>query len=344
MLADPMEQQWQQLHEKVEFLKRPSSYPEKTAAIETIETHMSWVFLTDLYAYKLKKPVQLAFLDFSTLEARHFSTKMELKLNKWLAPGVYLGVFPLIADKHNHLHLGASSDSKERVVDWLLKMKRLPRKLMLDQAIEWNDFSLQRLRQAAQKLTEFYQVTDHIVITPAEYRKRLTERIKENYKVLSLPKYGLDAETVTAINSAQLDWLKSHSEIFDQRVREGRLVDGHGDLRPEHICLTSPPVIIDRLEHDPNLRMVDPIDELSFLFIECELLGHADVAKVFFETYKQVSGDDYPAQLIPFFKSLRACNRAKLSIWHLDDARVKNKDKWRLKARAYLGLANVIHG
>lgn len=337
---------WQDLEKKIEFLSKPSSYPDRTTAVECIETHMSRVFLTDRYAYKLKKPVDLAFVDFTTLESRRISAKRELHLNQRLAPGVYLDVLPLLADKNNQMRIGTGDawDDDEEVIEWLLKMQRLPRHLMLDQAIATVDLQDENLHRAVRILAGFYRDTGQVVIASGDYREMLIDKIDANLEALSLPRYKLDREQLDAVHEAQYEQLESHAELFDQRVIEGRIVDGHGDLRPEHICLTSPPVIIDRHELDPWERVVDPVDELSFLSMECSLAGRPGVGEVFFDIYRELSGDNFPEELPVFFKSLRACTRAKFSIWHVDDPQVNDKDRWQDKAERYLELSRVILG
>jgi aminoglycoside phosphotransferase family enzyme len=344
MSVTTLSNQWQDLQSKVRFLKQPSAYPEQPPAVETVETHMSWVFLTGQYAYKLKKPVLLPFLDFSTLETRYQSVDRELKLNRPLAPGVYLEILPLLRNGDHDFKIGSVSDVKHGapVVDWLLKMKQLPRNRMLDQTLGTNHVNRDRLSTAIEMLTEFYRTTEHISITPAGYREHLRTRIENNYAILSLPGYALDERQLESVYQMQLNWLDGYSDWFEQRVREGRIVDGHGDLRPEHVCLTSPPVIIDRFELNAEERIVDPVDELSFLYMECELLGHPETGDFVLEQYRRLSGDDYPPQLTSFFRSLRACIRARFAAWHLDDPWVRDRERWRLKAAAYLRLAGVI--
>lgn len=346
MSAKCKSSQWQDLEKKLAFLGKQTSYPDVTTGVETVETHMSLVFLTDSFAYKLKKPVQLAFVDFTTLDTRRISAERELDLNQWLAPEVYLAVLPLLADENGRLRIGTADErgNNERVVDWLLKMKRLPRHLFLDQAMATMALQDENLHDAARMLALFYRVTGHVVISPRDYREMLMGKIEANLEALSLPDYHLDRELLDSVHNAQRELIESHPEFFDQRVMEGRIVDGHGDLRPEHVCLTSPPVIIDRHELDPWERVVDPVDELSFLSMECSLADRPGVGEIFFDTYRQLSGDDYPEQLPVFFKSLRACTRAKFTIWHIDDPQVNTRDKWRLKAKNYLELSCAIHG
>jgi aminoglycoside phosphotransferase family enzyme len=144
---------------------------------------------------------------------------------------------------------------------------------------------------------------------------------------------------VVAIADAQLAALVRHRELFDRRVAEGRIVEGHGDLRPEHICLTPVPAIIDCLEFSRDLRLLDPADELSFLGLECERLGRPEVGRWFLASYTEVTGDDPPPPLLRFHRTYRALRRAKIAVWHLRDPGVRDHDRWRERALRYLELA-----
>ena len=126
------------------------------------------------------------------------------------------------------------------------------------------------------------------------------------------------------------------------RAFKGKIIEGHGDLRPEHICLTQPPIIIDRLEFSKSLRTLDPWDELSYFFIECAYLNHPEIGNFFVSHYLESTHDEVSLDLITFYKVFRACLRAKISAWHMDDPRVVEKEKYLLKARKYLSLANLI--
>lgn len=319
-------------------LKQSSFYPGNTGPVDTIETHLSWVFLTDDHAWKMKKPVKLPFLDLSTLDARRESTMNELAANKALAPEVYLEAVPLVSGRDSKLHLAHHDGPEAATREWLLKMKRLPGASMLDSALRTGTCDNNLLHQAAYKLAAFYRSAKRVQITPRSYFDGLNARIIRNYQVLSARRYGLDSAQVDAVHGNQVLRLQTYAGLLKTRVRGGHIVDGHGDLKAEHICLTNPPVIIDRLETG-DLRTVDPIDELSFLWIECRVNGHPEAADIFFAAYKAVTGDDYPEALIPLFKSLNACTRTKFAAWHLDDPRVLNKDKWRIRTAVYFALA-----
>lgn len=321
----------------MQVLSRPETYPHPDSAgtVEAVETHMSWVFLTRCHAYKLKKPVWREFLDFSTLEARHRNCRRELRLNRRLAPQVYLSVVPLTVNEKGTMQLGG----KGLAVDWLVKMRRLPAADMLDQAIRDGTATQQRVREAAGLLATFYARSHPAKATFHAFRKRLERDIRGNLAELTQPVYSLPTDLVVAIAKAQSSFLVRRPEIFEQRVREGRIVEGHGDLRPEHIYLGSPPAIIDCLEFNRRFRILDPADELAFLALECERLGTPFVGRWFSETYTSVTGDGPPAELFSFYITLRATLRAKLAVWHLSEPHSRDPSKWPALAETYLQLA-----
>ncbi len=320
---------------KVAFLSRPSGYADRPARVETIQTHMSWVFLTDRFVYKLKKPVRLEFLDFSTLERRHLNCLEELRLNRRLARDIYLELIPLTVDDSGQLELGGEGEP----VDWLVKMRRLPRECMLDNAIARRQVDESQVRRIARVLANFYRQAEAATLTTDEYIQQFEQDIQTNDKALSEPGYSLPGKQISVINKALQRYLSRERGVFDARVKAQRIVEAHGDLRPEHVCLTDPPVFIDCLEFNRRFRLMDAADELAFLAMECEHAGAPFIGPVLFETYRQCSGDDPPRLLVCFYKAYRAQLRAKLSIWHLRDHDDTEADKWIQRTRAYLRLA-----
>jgi len=320
---------------KVQFLSQPNSYADCPRSVEVLETHMSWVFLTDNVAYKLKKPVRYEFLDFSTVEARYRDCEAELHLNRRLAPEIYLGIIPLSVDPLGNLHL----EGEGQIVDWLVKMRRLPRDGMLDWAIEHQAVQKEDIRKIASLLAEFYKHLSDVNLSPETYRDRLSENVSANLKELLLPSYGLPENWVCAIAAGQLAFLDRHSEQIDRRVRSGHLIEGHGDLRPEHICLKPKPAIIDCLEFNREFRILDAADELAFLALECERLGAAWIGNLLFETYSNETDDYPPVELIEFYKSYRAYLRAKIAVWHAREPGQGTAKTWFDRAKQYLQLA-----
>jgi aminoglycoside phosphotransferase family enzyme len=320
---------------KVAFLSRPDAYHHEPRRVDVTETHMSWVFLTDRFAYKLKKPVRYDFLDFSTVEARRRDCDEEVRLNRRLAPDVYLGVVPLAADPDGNLRLGENGE----VVDWLVKMRRLPAARMLENAIRNHRVDLADLRRAAAHLANFYRGAPAVAVTPAEHRQRLATEVRTSLRELTGPGAGLPADLVTRVSGAQLALLQGDTELFDRRVRAGRILEAHGDLRPDHIFLGATPVIIDCLEFNRIFRTLDPAEELAFLAMECERLGAALVGEVFLDTYRRVTGDAPPERLVLFYKGYRACLRARLCVRHNWEPGVRDPAKWTAQAQDYLRLA-----
>jgi aminoglycoside phosphotransferase family enzyme len=297
---------------------------------------MSWVFLTDRHAYKLKKPVRYDYLDFSTLAARHWDCTEEVRLNRRLAANVYHGVVPLTVDALGALQLAGSGDT----VDWLVQMRRLPAERMLDYAMAHGMVHEADIRQVGTLLTRFYLQTPPVLITPATYRQWLARDVQANRRELIRPIYALPVALVESVLTAQMAFLEQQPALLDSRVHAGRIIEAHGDLRPEHICLEDEPVIIDCLEFNLALRIHDTGSELAFLALECERLGASGVGKGILETYSKASGDRPPRRLLAFYKSYHACMRAKIAVWHLKEPEVRHAANWTQKAQHYLRLAS----
>ncbi|MDH5536061.1 MAG: hypothetical protein OEZ08_10895 [Betaproteobacteria bacterium] len=319
--------------EKVAFLRRADTYPGRPARVETVETHMSWVFLTETFAYKLKKPVRYAFLDFSTLAARHRNCQRELRLNRRLAKEVYRGIVPLTLERGS-LRLGG----RGKAVDWLVKMHRLPAHRMLDAAIRDGTVSAADLRNMSRVLIAFYRGLAPVAVGERAYRKRFEAGVLANAAELGRPDWRLSQRQIEHVTRAQSRFLAAHGGLLEARARSRRIVEAHGDLRPEHICLTREPVIIDCLEFKREFRLLDPVDELAYLAMECDRLGSA-AGNSILERYLDAAREQVPGAMILFYRAYRACLRAKITIWHLADHAVE-RDKWRRRAREYLDLAS----
>ena len=323
------------LDAKVDFLSARSSYPERPGSVEAHETHMSWVFLTDRHAFKLKKPVRTSFLDFSTLERRQHFCGEEVRLNQNLAPGIYLGVVPLGVDRAGRLRLGAGEP-----VDYLVHMIRLPAAATLEAAILAHRVEEADVRHLASRLAAFYRDAPTIGIGAETYRQRLAADVAANAEAMLQPSYGLPAETIEGVARSLNGFLASRGEALERRARERRIVDAHGDLRPEHIYFLPDRIaVIDRLEFNPAFRELDPAEELAYLAMECERVGAPSIGPWLFETYGAETGDRPDADVVAFYKAARAMLRAKLAIWHLDSPRPRTPEKWPRQAKAYLELA-----
>jgi aminoglycoside phosphotransferase family enzyme len=323
------------IEEKVAFLSRPQAYAEDIRSVEIRQTHMSWVFLTDKHAWKLKKPARTEYLDFSTPEARRRNCLREVRLNRRLAEGVYLGVVPLTMDRRGNLQLHGYG----KTIDWLVQMRRLPGDRMLDKLIASHEVSEQDVLRLASKVVTFYKKARPVLMTGSQYCNRLIDDLERAQRELTQTAYGLKTDLAQSVIRTQLEFLGTNSNLIEARVREGRVIDAHGDLRPEHVCLEAEPVIIDCLEFNRSLRILDAASELAFLALECERLGGPEIGKQLLNVYSQLADDWFPNALLGFYRAYHAVVRAKIAIWHLKDEPVLDPAHWVAKAERYLTTA-----
>ena len=298
------------------------------------QTHMSWVFLTGDHAYKLKKPVRFPFLDYSTLARREAACRAEIAINRQLAPQVYCGVAPLVRTPEG-LAIGEKGD----VADWLVVMRRLAERRMLDRALAAGTVDRSDLERLADVLVAFYRRAARVPLTAAAHRLAWERRITENQRLLSDAGRGLDERQVARVHRAQRRFLAAFGDIVAERACRRRIVDGHGDLRPEHIFLGEPVAIIDRLEFSRDFRSVDPFDELAFLEIECVRLGFPDAGRIILERVAAGLHDRPPPVLLAFYRSYRAAMRARLMIAHIAQPDGRSAEHWQDDAARYLAIA-----
>jgi aminoglycoside phosphotransferase family enzyme len=317
---------------KVAFLSRPESYPGACSRIDRIETHFSWVFLSETHVYKLKKPVHDDVVDLRTLESRRRNCVAELRTNRRFAPGVYEAVVPLVVDGAGLYRLGADGP----IADWLLRMRRLPARSALDRVIAGGALHPDALAPVVALLCRVY-ARYPVEVATAAHRARLASIVEENRRELCRPSFALPGPSIESLCRRHRSLIAS--DALEARVREHRIVEGHGDLRPEHVFLTQPPVVIDALEFSRELRIVDTADELGYLALECERLGVPQAHDAIFGEYGRLTGDRPPRRLVHFYQSLRACVRARLAIRHLLDPAVRDPARWRDVCRSYLDLA-----
>jgi len=323
------------LAQKVKFLSDPASYPLAPTMVEPIETHMSWIFLAGDRVYKFKKPARLPFLDHSTLAARKANCLEELRLNKRLESDIYIRVVPLTRTSSGDLLI----DGDGQIVEWLLEMERLPGEQVLDALIAKDKVEPRDIAAIAHKLAAFYQAGPPQIADGPLYLKHLSIEHAVNRKLLTRPEFGLgDDATIAIIDEVGQRFERVRSEIED-RIARGLLVEGHGDLRPEHIYVGSHINIIDCLEFDRSMRILDPYDEVNYLGIECQLQGGGWIRNLLLDTLdKHLKARPSPA-LMQFYSAFRAVLRARICIAHLLDKKPATPEIWPQRTRIYLDLA-----
>ena len=322
------------LDQKVRFLSRPESYPQPVRNVIQRETHMSWVFLAGDKVYKLKKPVRFPYLDFSTPRRREDACRAELSLNCRLAADVYLDVVPLTSTPRG-LTIGEKGD----VVDWLVVMRRLDESNTLEHAIEEQRLKRWQLDLLADTLAQFYRRVPAVLLSSMLHLADWHRSMAYNRQILLSSRFSLPTGLVRRIDYVQRRFLKHNSRMLVRRARDRCIVDGHGDLRPEHIWLGDPVRVIDCLEFNARLRAVDPFDEIAFLSLECERLGARWAGEYIRRRITPALRDGLSEELFLFYRCHRAMLRARLAIAHLLEPNPRTPHKWPPLAHEYLRIA-----
>jgi aminoglycoside phosphotransferase family enzyme len=323
----------------VAFLSEAGSYGLPAQEIVRRETHMSWVFLAGDEAFKLKKPVRFPYLDFSSLSRREAACRAELSLNRRLAPDVYRAVVPVVRSG-----TGLAIGGHGKIVDWLVVMRRLDPGGTLEHAISTRRLTARQLDCLISTLTAFYQHAAPVLVSPGAHLLGIHRSLAFNTRVLLDARLldahpGLPAGLVRQVGRVQRRFLAQRSALIVDRVRRRRVVDGHGDLRPEHVWLGDPVRIIDGLEFNARLRAVDPFDEIAFLCVECERLGCTWAAEHLRRRALHVLPGGLSGELFAFYRCHRATLRARLAAAHLLEPDPRTPEKWLRQARTYLRLA-----
>lgn len=329
---------------KLEFLQTIEAYGQSGPRPEFIETHMSWVFLVGEKVFKLKKPVRFPFLDFTTLQAREFYCREEVRLNARLAPDVYLGLMELQWCEGRFVLLPDGSrpiqtTNPGTTIDWLVLMRRLPGERMLDRLIAQGNVASSDIDALIRVLGAFYRGAPPVALSGTDYLIRFQYDQASNREVLLRPQFQL-RDAALAMNRFAMA-LEKNADCLCDRARHQRVLDGHGDLRPEHVCLLARPVVIDCLEFNPQLRQVDPFDEISYLSMECDMLGAPWIGQCLTSGCASVLDDDPVSALLQLYTAHRALVRARLAMAHLLDPQPREPEKWPPLAARYIERALV---
>jgi len=328
----------------MEGLVRPEAYAHPTGTVDIRQTHISLVFLAGDYAYKIKKPVNFGFLDFTRLEDRHRICLDEVRLNRRLAPSVYLGIVPIVRGAQ-----GLTIDGEGEAIEWAVKMRRLPERATLLAAMERGELVHEQLEAVAARVASFHRSAErgaHIAsvgkfdVVAGNARENFAQSAPEVGRTVSAAVF----EELRAITEARLANLEP---LIGGRAERGMPCDGHGDLRLEHIYLfpgEPPPgdlVIIDCLEYTERFRFADPVADIAFAVMELSLAGRADAARTLADAYFRCSGDEEGRLLLPFYVAYRSIVRGKVRGFELREAEIpaSRREQSLARARAHFLLA-----
>jgi aminoglycoside phosphotransferase family enzyme len=327
MLANPI----------VEAMLNPQTYPEETGKIELIQTHISFVFLTQNYVYKVKKPVNFGFLDFSTLDKRKAYCEKELQLNRRLCPEIYIEVVPI--NKSKSLKIKGSGET----VEYALKMKRLPPERIMTQLIHEGKVDKKIIDDIAAIVAKFHsEAQTNAEISEFGGLKVVKTNWDENFAQTT--KYigqSISKSDYDFMQNKINGFMDKNKALFDSRIADKRVRDCHGDLHSGNIFITHKICIFDAIEFNDRFRYSDVAADVAFLAMDLDYQNRSDLADYFITQYLSYSKDSQLKKLLSFYKCYRAYVRGKVISFRLDDANINAEEKAAAikEANAYFQLA-----
>jgi aminoglycoside phosphotransferase family enzyme len=320
-------------------LLNPEIYPDRPPLIKFMETHISLLFLTGNHVYKLKKPVDFGFLDFTSLEKRKFFCEEEVKLNRRLSPALYLGVVR-ITKEGNRIHL----EGKGEPVEYAVKMKQIPEEKLMDKLLERRQVTPKMIEAVSEKLVQFYYAAEtNDLIKSFAKPERVKQDTDENFE--QTEKYidvTIPGEVYEEVKNKTNSFLRMNGKIFERRIASDRIRDCHGDLRLEHIFWGDEISIFDCIEFNQRFRYTDVAADIAFLAMDFDYHGREDLGEHLIRAYVGESGDHELMEVLDFYKCYRAYVRGKVESFRLDDPHIPEGEKKEAQKRAqkYFNLAH----
>jgi len=328
--------------EFIKQIKKPETYGENIDSINFLQTHISYVALTSKYAYKIKKPVDFGFLDFSTLEKRKYYCNKEVELNSRFSKDVYLGVYPVTFDGKKY-----SIDGDGNIVDYAVKMRRLSDEDLLKTRFKKGSVTIDDIKRIAEAIADFHKTAKHSrEIDKFGNLDVIKFNTDENFEQTEcFIEKSISQEQYNDLKCWTNEFYKKHKDLFKQRVKDGKIRDCHGDLHMEHICLTDPIIIFDCIEFNERFRYSDVLSEIAFLLMDLEFNNGKALSEELCKAYLNYSGekdDDRIHSLIKSYKVYRAYVRGKVTSFTLNDSSISDDKKNQAKktAQKYFSLAH----
>ena len=324
--------------ELIQALHNPAAYPEPPRKIELVQTQISYVFIADSLVYKIKKPVDFGFLNFTTLEKRRFYCHKEIELNRRLCSDTYLDVVTV-----NKSGEGYKINGEGDIEEYAVKMRLLPRESMMDVLLSEDKVTPKMLSRVAEILVNFHSKAatgDEInVIGGIE---AVIKNTQENFEQTE-PHIGtiITQETFQKIKDYTEGFIRDNTALFHRRADEGKIRDCHGDLHAAHICFGENICIYDCIEFIDRLRYTDVAADIAFLAMDLDHYGRTDLSESFVNAYVVKSGDRELMQLLNFYKCYRAYVRGKVGCSQYEDPYIPKADKEKILAntQSYFKLA-----
>tara|TARA_R110002096_G_scaffold5863_20_gene27067 strand:+ start:6017 stop:7540 length:1524 start_codon:yes stop_codon:yes gene_type:complete len=301
----------------IDALREPDAYPHPCTAIRLIETHISWVFLTGEYAYKLKKPLDFGFLDFTTLARREFYCREELRCNRRFAPDLYLDCVPVNRAADGRVRIGGSGET----IEWAVKMREFDVDEQADHVLERGELEAPLLRRFAARLTRIYAAAPAPRAMADELgAAHIAAPVTDNFR--ELERLRSDPDERAALARIRTWSANRHAllrDVFDARARDGYVRECHGDLHLANLVRRGDDIIaFDCIEFSEALRTIDPVCDIAFLFMDCAVRGRDDLAYAFLDAYLDASADYDGAALLRYYAVYRSLVRAKIAALRLE--------------------------
>ena len=327
------------LRPTLKSLLKSEAYPEHPRSVTLLQTHVSWIFLTDSHAYKIKKPVDFGFLNFSSIDRRRFYCNEEVRLNRRLCPDIYEGVVELRDTPSGPAFFGDGP-----IMDYAVRMKRLPAERMLDRMLDNGEVSAAELREVANVIADFH-LTAATSPSIAEYGRLdgIIFNWQENInQMLPFENSILTAEDREVIKHWVFSFTSNNGELFAQRIADGFVRECDGDIHLENICMTDQGIrIFDCIEFNERFRCCDTAADIAFLLMDLDYHGRHDLAEEVINRYCETTGDSGIKSLIVFYKVYRAFVRGKVESFRFGDPEIDQHERERANGRAvrYFRLA-----
>jgi uncharacterized protein len=321
----------------IAFLESPASYPHGPAKVHAIQTHISWVFIASPFVFKVKKPVNLGFLDFSTLEKRLYFCQREIELNRRLCPEIYLDAVPICETT-----FGFSFNGEGEIVEYAVKMKELPHGWFLSELLEKNLAGETEINRVISTLHRFYQAETP---TPKIEEWGTPEKLKistdENFtQVEPFVRKTISSAAFEAIRHYTDQFYKLNENLFHERIQQHRILDCHGDLHLDHVHLTpEATTIFDCIEFSDRFRFIDTANDLAFLAMDFDFKGRSDLGNMFLRNAARELGDAGMLKIGNFYKCYRAFVRGKVESIQAREKETTNPQEHEQQAVRYFRLA-----
>ena len=311
----------------IKDLLNPSSLPDRTKEVSLVQTHISLVLVMDEFVYKIKKPVNFGFLDFSTLAKREYYCHQELRLNQRLSRDIYLDVLPVTYDGKRY-RIGKG---RGQILEYAVKMRKIPDEVVMKSLFYRGKLREENLREIAHLLAEFHKKAHRsreidLFGKPDKVKINTDENFRQTEKYIHKT---IQEEDFHILKQWTEDFYGGNRALFGDRIVMGKIRDCHGDLHMEHVCLTKPICIIDCIEFNDRFRYSDTISDIAFLLMDLEYHEGRGLAERLWDYYSVETGEKDADHLLTFYKVYRAYVRGKVNSFQFDDENLGAADKGR---------------